>query len=214
MAVSVVGRRVLRGALVAGALSSVVRCSRRPARWPHRNRSSASRAFRCPVARTLVLKTACRAMHSIPQAGGTPYGLTTTLDFNMHESVNRNGAHVITSVEEPKDIKVDFPPGVVFDPQATPRCSIAVFDQSRGPCVSAEQPGRDDSCKSVRQRRAESRSTISRRWRVVPPSSASTTRLNFVITGGVNTGEGYTSERDLVGHPGGRSHVGVGHGVG
>jgi hypothetical protein len=76
------------------------------------------------------------------RAGGTPYDLTTTFHFNLHESFGATGTLGSTPVEEPKDIKVSFPPGMVFDPQAVTQCPIAVFTESEGhACPPSSQVG-------------------------------------------------------------------------
>jgi hypothetical protein len=78
------------------------------------------------------------------QAGGTPYELTTTFDIKVREKVGSlyKGQPIYVPVEEPKDGKVTFPQGVVFDPQAAPPCSIAVFKQTEGNgCPPSAQVG-------------------------------------------------------------------------
>jgi hypothetical protein len=60
------------------------------------------------------------------QAGGHPYALTTTLEFNSEE-VAFGGTAVLGPVQDPKDVTVGLPPGLLGDPQATPRCALSVF---------------------------------------------------------------------------------------
>ena len=133
------------------------------------------------------------------QAGGTPYELTTTFSFNLHESYNKNGVLVKTSVEEPKDVKVSFPQGMVFDPQAVTRCSIAVFKESEGhACPPSSQVG----------------TTISNPYGVLeqvplynlvplegkPAEFGFHNSVDVFLVGGARTGEGYnlsTTSTDL-----------------
>ncbi|HEY3828875.1 MAG TPA: hypothetical protein VGL57_06735 [Solirubrobacteraceae bacterium] len=56
------------------------------------------------------------------QAGGHPWALTTTGEFTTEES-QKNGFPVVT--RDPKDIVTSLPPGLLGDPQAMPRCSLA-----------------------------------------------------------------------------------------
>jgi hypothetical protein len=131
----------------------------------------------------------CTAFYT--QAGGTPYGLTTTFHFNLDEALNRNGAHVMVSVEEPKDIRVSFPPGLVFNPQAVPRCSIAVFSQTRGQgCPPSSQVGTilSSPSESLEQTPLYNLTPLNGR----PAEFGFYNQLDFVITGGARTGEGYT----------------------
>jgi hypothetical protein len=131
----------------------------------------------------------CTAFYT--QAGGTPYELTTTFNFNLHEALNRNGAHVMVSVGEPKDIRVSFPPGLVFNPQAVPRCSIAVFSQTRGyGCPPSSQVGTilTSPSHSLEQTPLYNLTPLNGR----PAEFGFYNQLDFVITGGARTGEGYT----------------------
>jgi hypothetical protein len=125
------------------------------------------------------------------QAGGTPYALTTTFHFNLHEALNRNKSPVMSSVEEVKDIRVSFPPGVVFNPQASTRCSIAVFSHTQGQgCPPSSQVGTilTSPSESLEQTPLYNLTPLNGR----PAEFGFHNQLNFTITGGVNTGEGYT----------------------
>ncbi len=125
------------------------------------------------------------------QAGGTPYEVTTTLHLNLHEALNRNDAPVMVSVEEPKDVRVSFPPGMVFNPQAVPRCSIAVFSetQSQG-CPPSSQVGTvlANPSGNLEQVPLYNLTPLAGK----PAEFGFYNELDFVITGGVRTGEGYT----------------------
>jgi hypothetical protein len=75
------------------------------------------------------------------QAGGTPYELTTTIDWKVRPYEESLGVLYIP-VEEAKDGKGSFPQGMVFNPQAIPQCSIAVFEQTNGEgCPPSSQVG-------------------------------------------------------------------------
>ncbi len=131
----------------------------------------------------------CTAFYT--QAGGTPYELTTTFHLNLDEALNRNGAHVMVSVEEPKDIRVSFPPGLVFNPQAVPRCPIAVFSQTQGQgCPPSSQVGTilSSPSESLEQTPLYNLTPLNGR----PAEFGFYNQLDFVITGGARTGEGYT----------------------
>lgn len=67
------------------------------------------------------------------QAGGHPDALTTTLVFNQ-EALKH-------PVQDPKDVVVDLPPGLLGDPQALPRCSLALFDTTGSVCPDSTQVG-------------------------------------------------------------------------
>ncbi len=58
------------------------------------------------------------------QAGGHPWGLTTTVEFT-NEAAKQIKAVVPT--RDPKDVIADIPPGLLGDPQAVPRCPLAVI---------------------------------------------------------------------------------------
>ena len=125
------------------------------------------------------------------QAGGTPFDLTTTFHFNLHEALSVNGVHVLASVEEVKDIKVSSPPGVVINPQAVTRCPIAVFSQSQGTaCPGSSQVGTiiTNPSGNLEQVPLYNLTPLAGR----PAEFGFYNQLDFVITGGVNTGEGYT----------------------
>jgi hypothetical protein len=124
------------------------------------------------------------------QAGGTPYELTTTFHFNLHESFSGGGVLVESSVEEPKDVKVSFPPGMVFDPQAVTRCSIAVFTESEGhACPPSSQVGTVLSSPfgDLEQVPLYNLTPLAGR----PAEFGFHNFDSFLIEGGARTGEGY-----------------------
>jgi streptogramin lyase len=69
------------------------------------------------------------------QAGAHPYQMTTSITFNTTNDVNGNPA--VTA--NPKDIEVELPPGLIGDPTATPKCSLA--ENLDFECPGASQVG-------------------------------------------------------------------------
>ncbi len=65
------------------------------------------------------------------QAGGHPYELTTTFAFNTEH--HGFGAGTSDSAEQPRDVVAELPPGLIGDPQAIPRCSLAQFQSESCP---------------------------------------------------------------------------------
>jgi len=72
------------------------------------------------------------------QAGGHPYALTTTLEF---DSEKLGGRGIPVPVQDPKDVAVYLPPGLLGDPMATPRCPITTFTESNAKCPASTQVG-------------------------------------------------------------------------
>lgn len=71
------------------------------------------------------------------QAGGHPWGLTSVVEFATEVGCN-DPSHVPT--QEPKDIFVSLPPGLLGNPMAVPRCSLTdAF--ALGKCPVATQVG-------------------------------------------------------------------------
>jgi hypothetical protein len=124
------------------------------------------------------------------RAGGTPYELTTTFHFNLHESFGAEGGRGPASVEEPKDIKVSFPPGMVFDPQAVTQCPIAVFVHSEGQaCPPSSQVGTALSSPYGHLEQVPLYNLTPLEGR--PAQFGFHNANNFFIDGGARTGEGY-----------------------
>jgi hypothetical protein len=72
------------------------------------------------------------------QAGAHPWALTTTVEF-AHEPVSVESPGNIPT-QEPKDVVVSLPPGLLGDPMAVPRCSLTdAF--GLGECPAASQVG-------------------------------------------------------------------------
>ena len=77
------------------------------------------------------------------QAGGTPYELTTTIDWKVRPHEEEGKVQYIP-VEDVKDGKVSYPRGVVFNPQAVSQCPVAVFDKAEEyhpTCPASSQVG-------------------------------------------------------------------------
>ncbi len=123
------------------------------------------------------------------EAGGSPYALTTTFQLNALEYFEI-GFRKFQPVEEPKDIKVSFPPGMVFNPQATTRCPIAVFDHSEGTaCPPSSQVGTIASEVNSAVEEVPLYNLVPLNGR--PAQFGFHNSLSFFINGGARTGEGY-----------------------
>ena len=76
------------------------------------------------------------------QAGGRPYEVTTTANFNTEFAPFSNRftpAENFASPEEVKDVKVNLPAGLIGNPLGVPRCSAAEF--GLGQCPAGSQVG-------------------------------------------------------------------------
>lgn len=75
------------------------------------------------------------------QAGGHPWALTTKIEFASEEFPVASGQrNVLVPTRDPKDVVVDLPPGLLGDPMALPRCSLAQV-HAGGECPSSTQVG-------------------------------------------------------------------------
>jgi hypothetical protein len=84
--------------------------------------------------------------YTFTQAGGHPWALTTTGEFDTEELEPREaslkerlegdpGTHFIAPTRDPKDVVVDLPPGLLGNPMAVPRCPLAQLPKSSSePC--------------------------------------------------------------------------------
>jgi hypothetical protein len=64
--------------------------------------------------------------YAFTQAGGHPWALTTTGEFTTEEITSGDGsAKEVVPTRDPKDVVVGLPPGLLGDPVAAPRCSLA-----------------------------------------------------------------------------------------
>jgi hypothetical protein len=61
--------------------------------------------------------------YSFRQAGGHPFALTNTVDFTAEEV---GAKHTLEPTQDPKNVVIDLPPGLLANPQAVPSCSGAV----------------------------------------------------------------------------------------
>ena len=78
------------------------------------------------------------------QAGGHPWALTTKLEFDSEEVEFQNGStreRLIVPTRDPKDVVVALPPGLLGDPQATPRCPLAQLLNGEVRCPASTQVG-------------------------------------------------------------------------
>lgn len=76
------------------------------------------------------------------QAGGHPWGLTTTIELNSEEVTATGGTKpAIVPAGDPKDISASLPPGLLGDPMAAPRCSLTFVTSSSEQCPADTQIG-------------------------------------------------------------------------
>jgi hypothetical protein len=77
------------------------------------------------------------------QAGGHPAALTTKIAFDSEEfNYGANDeSNTVTPTQDPKDVVVDIPPGLIGDPMAVPRCSLANVTDKEAPCPPSTQVG-------------------------------------------------------------------------
>ncbi len=72
------------------------------------------------------------------QAGGHPWALTTTVEFETEEGTTSSPRE---GTRDPKDIVVSLPPGLLGNPQAVPRCSLALLTAGNYKCPPDTQVG-------------------------------------------------------------------------
>jgi hypothetical protein len=80
--------------------------------------------------------------YTFTQAGGHPWALATkgeitneqAGEYGEIEKLLDPGLVPISPTQDPKDIVGDLPPGLIGDPQAVPRCSLAVITGGTGLC--------------------------------------------------------------------------------
>jgi hypothetical protein len=81
--------------------------------------------------------------YNFTQAGGHPLALTTRIVFN-HERFKPPGhpeETIETPVEDPRDVVVSIPPGLIGNPQAVPKCLLTNVTDKKEPCPPATQVG-------------------------------------------------------------------------
>jgi hypothetical protein len=120
------------------------------------------------------------------RAGGYPYGWTATVHLNTESS-----ARGTVAVEDPKDVKLDLPPGLIVNPQATSRCPIAVFAKGGDSCPASTQVGVLETIEYEQSEVVPLYNLVPLEGRPAEFGFSTTSNLNFVITGGVLAGEGY-----------------------
>jgi hypothetical protein len=76
------------------------------------------------------------------QAGGHPWGLTTTGEFT-DEEVESISSHefALVPTRDPKDIVGSLPTGLIGNPNAVPRCSVTRVTDTGEPCPADTQVG-------------------------------------------------------------------------
>lgn len=83
--------------------------------------------------------------YAFTQAGGHPAALTTTIEFDSEtiERINTGGQRTVdtTPTQDPKDIVVDLPPGLLGNPTAVPRCPLSRLFGVGGRCPPDTQVG-------------------------------------------------------------------------
>jgi hypothetical protein len=75
------------------------------------------------------------------QAGAHPGGLTTTLEFATEEIESSEHVRHTVPTREVKDVAVSLPPGLLGNPQATPRCPITKVTNGSEQCPADTQVG-------------------------------------------------------------------------
>lgn len=76
------------------------------------------------------------------QAGGHPWAITTAIEFASEEVLSKIGnKELLVPTRDPKNIVVSLPPGLLGDPLATPRCSLADLHEEGFRCSSSTQVG-------------------------------------------------------------------------
>jgi hypothetical protein len=133
-----------------------------------------------------------QAGESFTQAGGHPYALKTTIEFNSEELPETKR---VVPVQDPKDVAVDLPPGLLGDPQAVPHCSLTIFDASVASvahCPPSTQVG------TILLHLYGGEEFLDSVYNLTPPPGTpaelgltTPQGVHFVFSGGVRTGEGY-----------------------
>jgi hypothetical protein len=77
---------------------------------------------------------------SFTQAGGRPWGLTTTIELASEER-GAGSLREVNPTRDPKDLVVTLPPGLLGNPQAVPRCPLSVAVGGAEYCPASTQIG-------------------------------------------------------------------------
>jgi hypothetical protein len=75
------------------------------------------------------------------QAGGHPVALTTTILFDSEQLTTSSGEVEVVPTQDPKDVAVTLPAGLIGDPQAVPQCSLTSVTHASGACPADTQVG-------------------------------------------------------------------------
>jgi hypothetical protein len=127
------------------------------------------------------------------QAGGHPYAFTTTLAFETEP--NSHFPLVQVAKQDARNVRVDLPPGLIGNPEATRRCSIQVFTGTGGTgCAASTQVG----VSRVTLATASATEYTTGVYNLVPEGAspaelglATNNGVVFVLETNVLTGEGY-----------------------
>src|ERR1700722_13299243 len=138
------------------------------------------------------------------QAGGHPAELITTVEFSSEdiETLGAQKVKKVVPVQDPKDIAVTLPGGMIGDPLAVPRCPLAVFDAGIPQwCPATSQVG----TANIFYGGIKFEDGV---YDLIPPSGhpaelGITTPLgtNFVLNAGVRANEGYRLDTESKGTP-------------
>jgi len=81
--------------------------------------------------------------YDFTQAGGHPDALTTRIVFDHERFKFLNNSNEVSEVptQDPRDVVVDIPPGLIGDPQAVPKCPLTDVTDKKVPCPPATQVG-------------------------------------------------------------------------
>jgi len=91
--------------------------------------ASAAETFTTFGLESLSMRATNNAGEPFVQAGGHPYELTTEVDLN----VNYTSSGEDVADAEPKDVRVQVPPGLIGSPAATPKCPQRVEEEYKCP---------------------------------------------------------------------------------
>jgi hypothetical protein len=67
----------------------------------------------------------------VTQAGSHPYAVSTSFSFNTEDHIEDEELSWVAAGGDPKDIRVDLPPGLIGDPSAVPQCTQQQFHTIR-----------------------------------------------------------------------------------
>jgi hypothetical protein len=79
--------------------------------------------------------------YTFTQAGGHPWGLTTTFEFASEVIKSGNIEHDVVPTRNVKDVFAVLPPGLLGDPRAVPSCPLAQLLATGEPCPADTQVG-------------------------------------------------------------------------